>query len=83
MHVLWPHPHWTRRERRSKLGRENPIVATGLYTLHATSNTLSNMCQNGTWLHLFALRMVPRVSVDEASLVRSQKLKLFLRDQCM
>ena len=30
-----PHPHWTRREKRSKLGPANPVVATVLFTLHA------------------------------------------------
>ena len=30
-----PDPHQTRREKQSKLGRENPIVAPRLFTLHA------------------------------------------------
>ena len=36
--IVGPHAHQTRREKRSKLGRENPIVATGLFTLQAMSN---------------------------------------------
>ncbi len=36
--LAWPHAHQTRREKRSKLGRENPVVATGLFTLQAMSN---------------------------------------------
>ena len=36
-----PYPHWTRREKRSKLGCLNPVVATGLYTLHATQRHVS------------------------------------------
>ncbi len=57
--LFWPHPHWTRRERPSKFGRKNPDVATGLFTLHAISNTWCNK-QSGIWLNLFAS------SVDEA-----------------
>ena len=30
-----PRPHWTRRQKRRKLGCTNPVVATVLYTLHA------------------------------------------------
>ena len=50
-----PHAHQTRREKRSKLGGANPIVATGLFTLQATSNVWCNKQQNGTWLHFFTL----------------------------
>ena len=38
LNTLRPHAHQTRREKRSKLGPENPIVVTGLFTLQATSN---------------------------------------------
>ena len=44
--VLRPHPHWTRREKRSKLGRANPVVATGLYTLH-TKQYMSTQLGSG------------------------------------
>ena len=29
--LLRPYPHWTQREKWSKLGRANPVLATGLY----------------------------------------------------
>ncbi len=47
---------WTRCEKQSKRGRANPIVATGLFTQQATSNSWCNKQQNGTWLHFLALR---------------------------
>ena len=53
--TLKPHPHWTRREKkRSKLGRANPVAATGLYTLHAKQHLT---CTTGIWLHFVALRV--------------------------
>ncbi len=45
-----PHEHWTQR-KWSKLGHQNPIVATGLFTLKAASNAPGNKRQNVTWLH--------------------------------
>ena len=69
-----PHPHWTRR----KLGCANPVVTTVLYTLHAPSNTSCNKHQNGTWLHLFALRRASR-RVDGAK----RTLKCRLTRACM
>ena len=59
---LRPHAHQTRRQKRSKLGRKNPVVATGLFTLQATSNKH----QNGTWLHLFESRRALLPSVHQA-----------------
>ena len=56
MEAFRPHAYQMRREKRSKLGRANPIAATGLFTLQASSNAPSNKHQNGTWLHLFASR---------------------------
>ncbi len=49
-----PHPHLTRREKRSKLGCTNPIVATILYTLHAKQHVMRKI---GTCLHFVALRI--------------------------
>ncbi len=57
-------PMHTRRDarskKRSKLPRANPIVATGLFTLQATSNAWCKKQQNGTWLHFFVSRRVTR-----------------------
>ncbi len=36
---LRPHAHQTPCEKQSKLGCANPVVATGLFRLQATSNT--------------------------------------------
>ncbi len=47
MQKVRPHAHWTRRTKRSKLGRKKPIVATELFTLQAASSAPSNKCQNG------------------------------------
>ncbi len=38
-----PHPHWTRCEKRSKLGHTSPTVATGLYTLHAKQHVSAQL----------------------------------------
>ncbi len=47
---IGPHPHWTWRKRKSKLGCENPIRATALFTLHTPSKAWCTMHQNDTWL---------------------------------
>ncbi len=57
---LRPHPHRTRREKWSKLGRKNPTKATALFTLRTASNASNawrNKHQNGAWLHFFASRV--------------------------
>ncbi len=46
--------HWTRREKRSKLGPANPVATTVLYTLHAQQQVM----QHGTWLHLLTSLLV-------------------------
>ena len=58
LHPVWmPHPHWTRREKRSKLGCINPIVATVLYTLHTKQHVMQ--CHTHKWdrIHFFASRL--------------------------
>ncbi len=63
---LRPHAHQTPCEKWSKFGCKNPIVATWLLALQATSNAPSNKRQNGTWLHLFESRRALLPTVDEA-----------------
>ncbi len=40
--TLWSHPHWTRREKRSKLGQANPVVITVLCTLHTKQQVMQH-----------------------------------------
>ena len=57
-----PQAHQT----RSKIGRTNPIVVTGLFTLQATSNARCNKQQNGTWLHFYRVASCIASSVHGA-----------------
>ncbi len=55
-HLLYrPHPHWTRRQKRSKTGCANPVVRTVLYILHAK--------QQATQHHVHKWDLVPFIRV--------------------
>ena len=54
-HLVRPHPHQMQGEKRSKLGGAAPCCNNSSVHIARQSNAQHNKCQNGTWLHLFAV----------------------------